>query len=549
MRIRELYIKNFGKFSEKRFLLEDGIHIFYGENEYGKSTIYAFIKAMLFGMERGRGKAALNDEFSRYEPWENPNYYAGIMRFTCGGRSFRLERQFDRYGKSASLVCEDDGEELSVEQGDLEMLLDGMTLAAFENTAAIGQFTARPAQSLSKELQNYAANYYETGSSGVDLNDALEVLKEKRREIEKALKRQESVKQEKCRELRQQCSYIEQDLLKLEAEQKENLIRQREAEKREEASTRQRENERYREASTRQRQKEKRVEAAYYRKKELLRKSGMAACIAGVTAGVGAIACLLHAPIRMVGAVLLITGVLLILSGIRMLSRAKSVRTGGITEAAEEMEDSRSESDRDLERERQQIDEEGREKRREHLKKLQWTYRRIEEEIREKQVQRDNLQEQLEELEFQSVISASDRQSLQALELAESRMKEAAERVGQGFGELLNRRASEILAEVTDGRYSRLLIEENLEMTLLEDGRRIPADRVSRGTAEQIYFSLRMAAVEILYEDSAPVILDDAFAFYDEKRLKSTLKWLSEQPRQVIIFTCRKREAEILNEI
>ena len=59
----------------------------------------------------------------------------------------------------------------------------------------------------------------------------------------------------------------------------------------------------------------------------------------------------------------------------------------------------------------------------------------------------------------------------------------------------------------------------------------------------------RMAALEILYGEEVPVILDDAFGCYDEKRLKYTLKWLSEQSRQVIIFSCQKRELEILNEI
>ena len=80
---------------------------------------------MLFGLERGRGRAAAGDDFIRYEPWENPGIYGGMMRFVCGGRRFRLERDFARGVKRASLVCEDDGEELSVEDGDLEVLLGG----------------------------------------------------------------------------------------------------------------------------------------------------------------------------------------------------------------------------------------------------------------------------------------------------------------------------------------------------------------------------------------------------------------------------------------
>ena len=116
MVIKELYIKNFGKLTERHFYLRHGIQILSGENESGKSTLHAFIRAMLFGMERGRGRAAAKDDFTRYEPWDTPGNYAGMMRFSCGGRTFRLERSFDRYTKRASLVCEDDGEELSVEQ-------------------------------------------------------------------------------------------------------------------------------------------------------------------------------------------------------------------------------------------------------------------------------------------------------------------------------------------------------------------------------------------------------------------------------------------------
>lgn len=122
MKIRELYLKNFGKFSEKKIVLDDGINLFYGENESGKTTIHTFIKSMLFGMERARGRAAGHDVFSLYEPWNQPNYYAGTIKFESGGKKFCLSRNFDRYSRSSSLICEDDGEEFSIEQGDLEVI-------------------------------------------------------------------------------------------------------------------------------------------------------------------------------------------------------------------------------------------------------------------------------------------------------------------------------------------------------------------------------------------------------------------------------------------
>ena len=231
MRIRELYLKNFGKFSEQHFYIQNGIQVIYGENEFGKSTLHAFIRAMFFGMERGRGRAAGKDAFSRFEPWENPNYYAGVMRFECGGRNFRLERSFDRISKHASLVCEDDGEELSVEDGDLNMLLGGITQAEFDSTVSVGQLMARPGQELSETLKNYAANYYETGGGEIDLNGALSDLKERRREVERDLKVEQQKQEEKRRSLAQECIYLERDMEKLKREFAEKRSAAEKAEK------------------------------------------------------------------------------------------------------------------------------------------------------------------------------------------------------------------------------------------------------------------------------------------------------------------------------
>ena len=106
MQINELLLKNFGKFHDRQIDLDEGINLIHGENESGKSTIHTFIRGMLFGIERGRGRAAQNDTFSIYEPWENPNYYSGILKFKSGEKHFRIERNFDKYSKKAELICE-----------------------------------------------------------------------------------------------------------------------------------------------------------------------------------------------------------------------------------------------------------------------------------------------------------------------------------------------------------------------------------------------------------------------------------------------------------
>ena len=219
MIIRELYLKSFGKFSETKIELEEGFHIFYGENEFGKSTLHAFIRSMLFGLTKGRGRAAKNDLFTKYEPWDQPSYYAGEMTFESGDRTFIISRRFDRYGKSASLVCQTDGEILSVEQGDMDMLLDGMSEAAFENTISIGQTKAETSADLSAELRNYAANYYCSGNSEMDVERALAILKERRKTVENRQKEIRKKKQEKREKVEQQAAYISEEIERKQAEE------------------------------------------------------------------------------------------------------------------------------------------------------------------------------------------------------------------------------------------------------------------------------------------------------------------------------------------
>lgn len=136
-----------------------------------------------------------------------------------------------------------------------------------------------------------------------------------------------------------------------------------------------------------------------------------------------------------------------------------------------------------------------------------------------------------------------------ALELAMQRLVELSRDVHKELGTKLNAKASAILEEITGGKYTMLLIDEKLKMSLYTGERKISIEQVSRGTIEQIYFALRMAASEILHEEEYPVILDDTFVFYDDVRLENTMRWLAKNKKQVIVFTCQKRELEVWDKI
>ena len=55
MRLEELYLDGFGRFHQQTIGVSEPVTVFYGPNEAGKSTLLAFVRAVLFGFPtRGR---------------------------------------------------------------------------------------------------------------------------------------------------------------------------------------------------------------------------------------------------------------------------------------------------------------------------------------------------------------------------------------------------------------------------------------------------------------------------------------------------------------
>ena len=85
----------------------------------------------------------------------------------------------------------------------------------------------------------------------------------------------------------------------------------------------------------------------------------------------------------------------------------------------------------------------------------------------------------------------------------------------------------------------------------LENGNYEKASKLSIGTIDQMYLSLRLSMVEELSDEKMPIILDEVFAYYDSNRLKNALKFIIEKFKghQIIILTCTDREKDILKDI
>lgn len=136
-----------------------------------------------------------------------------------------------------------------------------------------------------------------------------------------------------------------------------------------------------------------------------------------------------------------------------------------------------------------------------------------------------------------------------ALSIAQETLAEAAAELQRRFAPRISARAQELLGKMTDGRYDRLQLGEDLSLragTIQEDTLREALWR-SDGTMDQLYLALRLAVSGEL-TPGAPLILDDALVRFDDDRLKAALEILrtEAESRQVILFSCQKREKDLL---
>ncbi len=104
---------------------------------------------------------------------------------------------------------------------------------------------------------------------------------------------------------------------------------------------------------------------------------------------------------------------------------------------------------------------------------------------------------------------------------------------------------SKNIEKFSNGKYKNINITDGL-FVVLENGESVPIEKLSTGTIEQIYLALRLSVINEISKEKLPIILDEAFAYYDDERLAETLKFLNKIDNQVIILSCTNREKKIL---
>jgi uncharacterized protein YhaN len=116
---------------------------------------------------------------------------------------------------------------------------------------------------------------------------------------------------------------------------------------------------------------------------------------------------------------------------------------------------------------------------------------------------------------------------------------------------LVLKHAGKYLDKITEGRYVRVIkkAEGNKLVVETPEGLQKSVTALSRGTAEQLYLSMRLAFIKEYANrvGTLPLIVDDILVNFDSQRAKTTIRLLNEisGENQIIMFTCHPNTLDL----
>lgn len=93
MKLISCHIENFGKISNYDHDFQEGCNVICERNGWGKSTLMAFLRVMLYGFANESKRSGLENERKRYKPWQK-GIYGGNLTFEADGKTYRCYRVF-----------------------------------------------------------------------------------------------------------------------------------------------------------------------------------------------------------------------------------------------------------------------------------------------------------------------------------------------------------------------------------------------------------------------------------------------------------------------
>ena len=556
MVILQLDISEFGKLKNREISLRPGMNVITGDNESGKSTIGAYIRAMIYGFEEG------STEYTRYLPYGfSGGVFGGSMRVLVDGAFFVVFRNFLAGAEELRITKESDGALVEDPEFWLVKAVSGVSRARYEETGFAAQF------SLQQDVKKWS------GSSAGKDGQAELGIRNQYRKAQKVLEEKKQAFEEKL-DAGVRVHYLE---ISEEVKDKETRFGVRHEEQTKNADklakmVQDLEKDRIRVAKENQDCFEKiknnmlETKQALEPYRELTRAGGKNILGAVfLTLGLALVVAMLYVRYSwqifspdhpwfrylLLGAgaatLVFIAGlVLTIVWSARIHRRKKEESELAVlkTRADEAEREYQNYMDHREELE-QKIDKQSfREETIEALKSRQAI---LDAEIEKLHKEIDSLSAEQSDLKARFDEQQNFEIEIRSLDLAiDSFAKLGATRNAER-NEQLEKHAMNYLSMLDKRKKDRIVIADDNTTTIITENGEVALSDLSMSAAQEVILAIRLAGVEEVDPNrTLPVILDDVFAGFDTERLNSCLNLLRSLSRQVILFSSQTRERRLL---
>ena len=603
MKIDNFKINNYGKIENREVILKNGINLIKGYNEAGKSTILSFLNSMLYGIDKT--KKGNISEYDKYLPWLSTNFSGSMEYSLSDGQKYYVFRDFK---KKIPVVLDKNRNDITLNFKQSRKGIDfldeqiGVDKKTFENTSISYQKLVVLDDKNKAEMAGRLANLVSTGEENFSYEELIKKLNNKQLEEIGS-----------SRTKKRPINNIEERILKLEKEKMEVLNvkdkKERMNEEREETQKqfatigyikqmineikenflkKEAEKKIYSEIYNRIEKKKEEIEEKKKERIDVITKEKVFDKIKWIYL----ILTLIAIPAAYYYIYSLIAYVLLLIFIYIIAKNNSDKRMADLEEKNRSVEKELNilrkdviQDERVIQKEKKEFEERFENVKKEMFQKYKnFVNREYLERILKKDIEGvfkeaseiekeyentmyrlsqinaernvvestsgrlAEIVEELEELkqEREKLLNYND-----TIEIAKEVLKESYDELKNNVGPEFDKKLSYIVKKITNGKYDDVYIDINHNIKMkTEHGEYVNLERFSTGTIEQVNLALRLAYIDTISKESLPIILDEAFAFYDDERLANIMRFLSEEyiDRQVIIFTCSNREKKIIDE-
>ena len=603
MKIDDFKINNYGKIENSEVFLQNGINLIKGYNEAGKSTILSFLNSMLYGIDKT--KKGNISEYDKYLPWLSTNFSGSMNYRLDNGNNYYVFRDFK---KKTPIILDRNRNDITANFKQSKKGIDfleeqiGVDKKTFQNTSISYQKLVVLDDKNKAEMSGKLANLISTGEENYSYDDIIKRLNNKQLE-------EVGTSRTKKRPI----NNLEERILKLEQERREVLNikdkKERMTEEREETQKKfatvgyikqmiteikenflKKETEKkiYTEIYNRIEKKKEEIEEKKKERIDVITKEKVFDRIKWIYL----ILTLIAIPVAYYYIYSLIAYVLLLIFIYIIAKNNSDKRMADLEEKNRAVEKELNilrkdviQDERVIQKEKKEFEERFENVKKEMFQKYKnFVNREYLERILKKDIEGvfkeaseiekeyentmyrlsqinaernvvestsgklAEIVEELEELkqEREKLLNYND-----TIEIAKEILKESYDELKNNVGPEFDKKLSYIVKKITNGKYDDVYIDINHNIKMkTEHGEYVNLERFSTGTIEQVNLALRLAYIDTISKESLPIILDEAFAFYDDERLANIMRFLSQEyiNRQVIIFTCSNREKKIIDE-